>query len=181
MSYETKGLLPLRNILSLGGLLTNVSGVVCTRGASHTVSPMLLRVFSAEPFYSWASTTSHERRTCPNVPALQFLVWSACPCCATLTLAMLWWEWQTKTCDLPLSLKLRTWPLLGVYQGKFLPPERFLYISEVEGQLDLGKNCLPLKQLVVWTEPVLSQTAQEITCCVWERVSGEKTEKQIHS
>lgn len=116
-----------------------------------TLNPVLFLPLSFPP--------SHERKTCHSAPALQFLVWSPCPCSPTLTLAMLWWEWQTKTCDLPLPLKLRTWPLLIVYQRNFLPSESFLYISEEEGQLNLGKYCLPLKQLVVWVEPKLSPTA----------------------
>lgn len=143
MNYETKRWLPLRNILSLGSLLTNISGAVCTGGGSHTMSPMLLRLFSAEHFSPWAFTTSHGRKTCHNAPDLQFLVWSSFP--AVLPSP---WPCSGGNGRIRLALKLRTWPLLVVYQMNFLPSERFLYISEVEGQLDLGKYCLSLKQLV---------------------------------
>lgn len=122
--------------------------------------PLWARCREAVSCRTRAATTSRGGRSHHNSPALWFLAWSPPPCYHNITLATLWWEWKTKTCDLPLSLKLRAWLFLLVYQRKLLPPKIFLYInrnlSDVERQSDLKKYPLSLKQLVTWTEPVLS-------------------------
>lgn len=136
--------------------------------------------------YFWAATNSHGGRTCCTSPALWFLACSSCPCSPNLILAMLWWEWQVKTCDLSLSLRFMAWLLHLTYQRKQVPPENFRYINcnlfEVEGQLELKKKCpLSLKHLVTWTESVLSLAASEIIYlpCMGRRMAGEESGRGI--
>lgn len=152
MNYETKRWLPLRNILSLG---TN----------KHFRSGLYRWWLTLWAQCSWGCFLPFPLELPPpplmrGKPVTMSQLWNFLS--GRLVPAVLWSPWPCSGGNGRLRLVTshchQTWRLFIIYHGKFLPPERFLYISQVEGQLDLGKYCLPLKQLVVWTEPILNPT-----------------------